>query len=625
MIPTKTNKTTWIYDLETFKYAFIAVFKDIRSDEIVIFEISRRKDQYKELIKFLSTRCDGLIGFNNLGFDYPVLHRLFYNRYNSFQIYEIASSIIKSKYSRIQDKLIKIPQLDLFTLWNYTNKNRSTSLKWLEFALRSESIEDLPYLPDTFLTEDMIDELIHYCIHDVLETEKFYNISKKHIELRKFYTEEENHNLISYSEPKLAKYIICKRLSEALDIPIGKIYSMRTERDVIDIKDIIFDYISFTDSVNIETLSKFKSITKFVGQSEIKFESKYKNVVRTYAEGGLHSSADPGIYKSNDDYVLVDVDFASFYPHLTFKNNLGPAHFPKDIFNKVYEGFYIERKKYPKSDPRNYVLKIVLNSAYGLSKDAFSPLYDPEWQLAVCINGQLLLTMLTEKICNVIDDITIIFENTDGAMYRIKRSDYDKLIQAGKEIEELCNIPLEYQICDSIIIRDCNNYLNKIKDGYIKSKGCFEIEKDYHKDHSMTIVPIALEKYFIEGIPIERTIRSHKNIYDFCIGKRAKKSDKNGESTFYLYYQDQKIPLTKTIRYYISTQVTDETCGEITKEYKNGSKGRLEAHPQKGRMYKCKLFNKYFESDDYQIDYTYYERECRKIINSIEDNQLKLF
>ena len=33
----------------------------------------------------------------------------------------------------------------------------------------------------------------------------------------------------------------------------------------------------------------------------------------------------------------------------------------------------------------------------------------------------------------------------------------------------------------------------------------------------MRIVPISLKNYFIYNIPIEETIKNHKDIYDFCL------------------------------------------------------------------------------------------------------------
>ena len=54
---------------------------------------------------------------------------------------------------------------------------------------------------------------------------------------------------------------------------------------------------------------------------------------------------------------------------------------------KLYE----ERISLPKSNPRNYILKIVLNALYGLTNDEFSFLKDRQMTLSICINGQLSL------------------------------------------------------------------------------------------------------------------------------------------------------------------------------------------------------------------------------------------
>lgn len=69
----------------------------------------------------------------------------------------------------------------------------------------------------------------------------------------------------------------------------------------------------------------------------------------------------------------------------------------------IYESFYKERLKYPKKDPRNYLFKIILNSAYGLSNEENSYLYDPLFTMQITINGQLLLTRLLEMISLKVD------------------------------------------------------------------------------------------------------------------------------------------------------------------------------------------------------------------------------
>jgi hypothetical protein len=540
----------FVYDIETFRNFFLAVFYNIDTKAITKYEISDRADDREELRNFLLTKPK-CIGFNNVNFDYPVLHntilKIPLKLCTAERLYKEAGRVISQKYSAVWPNQTIVPQLDLFKIWHYDNKNKATSLKWLEFAMRSEDVRDLPYSPDTHLSYSQMDEVSDYCVHDVMETYKFYTKSHKHIKIREFYSAQENMNLINASEIKLSKEIFAKRLSEPMGMDTWDIKKLRTHRDKVEIKDVIFNYIKFNDPINKKVLDFYRNsvwlntdemTAKQKKEHSISYTTKYLNVERDYAEGGLHSFGQPAIYESDDQYVLIDVDFASYYPHISFKNGLHPEHIPADIFNTIYEGFYTERKKYPKSDPRNYVLKIVLNGSYGLSKDKYSLLYDPKWQLAITVNGQLLLTLLTEKIVeNCEKEVKIIFENTDGAMYLLHRSDVDNLRRACSQVEGTCNIPLETVECKKVIARDVNNYINIIDDDNIKFKGAFEIDRDYNKNHSKRIIPLALANYFIHNVPPEYTIYNHlisedysfaKNygIFDFLIGAKMKGNNK---------------------------------------------------------------------------------------------------
>lgn len=655
------DRNIWVYDLETYPNMFLAMFYNIHTKQWKSYEISDRMNQTNELRKFLYSPNLRLIGFNNINFDYPVLHKTILSNnkeWDALSIFVQVQEIIASKYSSIWDNKTIIPQLDLFRIWHYDNKNKSTSLKWLEFAIRWQNVQDLPYSPLNKLAVNQMEEIVEYCKNDVLATYEFYLKSLKHIELRQFYTNQEGMNLMNASEIKMSKEIFAKYLAEEMKIPVRAVQSLRTIRDRVEIEDVLFDYLEFSDPINQRTLETYKSST-WIDTSDmskeekeryaIKFSTKYKNVVREYAEGGLHSFGEAGIYESDDEWVLVDVDFASFYPHISFRNGLHPEHIPAKVFNELYEGFYHERKKYPKSDPRNYVLKIILNGSYGLSKDKHAFLYDPKWQLEICINGQLILTLLTEKVFDVIPEAQIIFENTDGAMYRIPRKKLDKLTKACEETESIVNIPLEIQECKKIIARDVNNYINIITDDNIKFKGAFEIDRDYHKNHSKRIVPIALANYFVNGIPVENTIYNHFNgedysfaknhgVYDFCLGAKMK-----GANQLFMRYIDGfeivDEEIGKMNRYYVSNDGV-ELIKKLppTEKNKMSSTDKHKMKVDQNQMnifdvleedvlvdpkdreenleagYKCTIFNTY-HTGEYDINYDYYTNECNKIIS----------
>lgn len=652
----------YIYDLETYPNFFLASFKDLKTEKYIEFEISDRINEIKELRVFLSQKKLRLIGFNNINFDYPVLHNTILKNnkdWSSYDIYKEVQNIINAEYSSIWDNLVKIPQLDLYRIWHYDNKNKRTSLKWLEFAMRMDNIEDLPYPVGSILTEDEMDVTRSYCRNDLDATHKFFNLSKKHIEIRQFYSDLEGINLINASETKIAKDVFGKYLSKDMGVSYKDLRKMRTERWYLPIKDIIFPYIKFKHKQNNEVLEYFKNTiwkkSKDGFATKLAYSTNYLNVKREYGEGGLHSFGKPGIYESNDEYMVYDLDFASYYPHLSFKNKLHPEHIPEKVFSEKYEGFYKERKNYPKSNPINYVLKIILNSAYGLSKDKYAYLYDPKWQLAITINGQLLLTMLTEWVVEATSYCKPIFENTDGAAYVIKRSEKHIVDEVCKKMEELSGIALEAQECKKLIMRDVNNYINIISDNEVKFKGAYEIDRDYHKNHSKRIVPLAVANYFINGIAPEETVINHLNnnvdydfgykfknhgIYDFCIGNKSK-----GKNKLYERHIDgitiTDKPLGRVNRYYISEDGNqlikklpplEKNKLTETDKLKLKSPGQIdifsiiddvkvepsdrESNIEAG--YKCKLFNTY-KTQEFYLHYNYYYNEINKLINPVTD------
>ena len=130
-----------------------------------------------------------------------------------------------------------------------------------------------------------------------------------------------------------------------------------------------------------------------------------------------------------------------------------------------------------------------------------------------------------------------------------------------------------------------------------------------------------MSNYFIKGIPIKESIRNHDNIYDFCAGVRG-----IGGWRVELFNQKENSSkvLQKTNRYFVTEDAASENTGLLLKYHEDGRVSHVEAHPLKGRYYNCTIFI-LFEKFDYNINYLYYEKECRKIINNIEEPQLKLF
>lgn len=259
---------------------------------------------------------------------------------------------------------------------------------------------------------------------------------------------------------------------------------------------------------------------------------------------------------------------------------------------------------------------------YGKSNEDNSFLLDKLYMLRTTIAGQLFICMWTERLYEAVNgNIKFLQSNTDGTTFIIKRSDLDKVRKVNEQLTKETSLGIEEAFYSKMIIRDVNNYFGVYDDytpenNHIKFKGAFEIDKEFHKDPSMRIVPIAVKEYFVNGKNVEETIKNHKNIYDFCL--RLKTNSKSTPKLLYLQNGEIKEQLlNRTTRYYISNN-----GGTLVKDFGEGRQSGVNVG------YSVTIFNKYIEKDfkDYNINYSFYIAEAKKLINAVEQGgQLTLF
>lgn len=225
--------------------------------------------------------------------------------------------------------------------------------------------------------------------------------------------------------------------------------------------------------------------------------------------------------------------------------------------------------------------------------------------------------MWIEKLHEAISNLTVLQINTDGITLMFKRKDYQKAIDVTTNMTKLTGLTYEFNEYSKMVIRDVNNYSAQYSiDSKIKHKGDFEIDRELHKDPSMKVIRIALEKYFFKNIPIKETIMNHSNIYDFCLRLRTNKSCQ----AKYTYINNNKIvvkDLSKTTRYYISNH-----GGSLSKRFHE-----TERVNGVNIGFITTIFNQYVEKpmEEYDINYNFYIAECNKLIDQIESKQLTLF
>lgn len=631
---------TVVYDIETLKGAFTYSDINIHTQEIKQFVIHKDRDDRNELLDHLK-KIKWAIGFNNINFDYPILHYFMKLNLSSFnseelikKLYIKAQEIIQSQsednFTKIvaikqKDQLIK--QIDLFKLWHFNNKARRTSLKSLEVSMNYPNVMEMPILHDrNDIQYEEIESILEYNLNDVLATYEFYKKSKEKIDLRKDLIKKYNIPCINFSDSKIGEQLVLKLYCNATGEKYYDVKEKRTYRHNIPVKNCILKEPQFNNEKFNLLLNKFKTLTVETTKGDIKESIIYKGFKYDLASGGIHGCIKPGVYSEDSNYKIIDLDVASLYPSIAVTNKLYPQHLGS-AFCDVYEGILKERIK-AKSEGNSSIsdaLKLSLNSVYGKSNDINSFLYDPLYTLKTTITGQLFLLYLAEKLVDSISDLLMLQINTDGLTIKIHKKYEDIVYKISKEWEDFTNLKLEFAYYSKMWIVDVNNY-GATDGNKIKNKGRFEVDKvvgnepAYHKDNSFRVIPLALQRYFADNIPVEQTILNHRDIYDFC-GRQKFTKDSYGDIVYIDYDKNnnpfQKIEKQQRVtRYYISNNGST-----FIKRYTKGTSEFI------NKGFQVTIFNKFIEKpfEEYSIDYDFYIKECYKVIDVIEPKQLNLF
>ena len=556
------------YDIETYPNIF--TFTAIHDDGTEwYFEISDWCNDVHRLCGYLDTvKTQGaeLAGYNNIGFDYPVIHHI-YNSRNAFitaaEIYNKAMSIINAPHNAkfahmVWESEWVVPQIDIFKIHHFDNISKATSLKVLEFNMRSENIEDLPFDVGLHLTREQADVLKTYNRHDVSETQKFRNFSADRIRFRRELSERYNKNFMNHNDTKIGKDFFIMQLEE---VDPGCCYKkingrrqiQQTKRDQIRLGEVILPYVQFNEPEFQRVLQWFQQRVIAETKGSIKgLSCTVRGFQFDFGTGGIHGSVDSQIVYSDDQWIIEDWDVASYYPNLAISNGFHPAHLG-DTFCTIYKDVYEQRKQYKKGTAENAMLKLALNGVYGDSNNQYSPFYDPQYTMSITINGQLLLCMLAEKLFQL-DSLQMIQINTDGLTVRYPRVYKDWVHDVATWWEQLTKLELEHVEYSRFFVRDVNNYIAECTDGKLKRKGAYchmtpihdpeNNDLDWHQNHSALVVPKAAEAALVQGVDIREFIENHEDVMDFMLRTKVPRSSS-------LEWGGDVVQ--NIVRYYIST------------------------------------------------------------------------
>ena len=547
----------YIYDIETYPNVFTLTVEHAHLPMVWYFEISDWRNDSRDIIAFLTqlkSQNARMIGFNNLGFDYPVLHTLIrMGNATAGILYAKAQAIFASQED--EDRWVHqvyesdrfVTQIDLFKVHHFDNKARSTSLKALEFNMRMDNISDLPFPVGSRLTQDQVPMLREYNAHDVAATKRFYHASLDMIRFREeLCAKYPGKDWTSFNNTKIGKEFFIMRLEQSgipcYDFgPDGRT-PRQTPRPVIHLKDAILPWISFERP-------EFQRVLDWLKQQSItETKGVFTDLVATvdgfdfvFGLGGIHGSVENRVLESDDETVIVDLDVASYYPNLAIANTFYPAHLGKS-FAHIYKDLYEQRKQYAKGTAENAMLKLALNGTYGDSNNKFSPFYDSLFTMSITLNGQLLLCVLAEGLMTI-PGLRLVQINTDGVTVQVPRAQKFMVDVVRSAWESRTGLELEEAIYRLMAIRDVNNYLAVSEKGKVKRKGAYEYSIGWHQNASALVVPKVAEKVLIEGAPIRETIENWPDKMDFMLRIKVPR-------TSHLLWGDEKVQ--NTTRYYVA-------------------------------------------------------------------------
>lgn len=661
------GKAVFVFDIEVFQNIFHCSVKDTETNTIYKFEISERKNQLRELVKFFkqvnkyitwgeyytTTRQieSNIIfcGYNNLHYDNPIINYIIeyedtLMNHNVFticsSIFNLSKTITTSKEDNIDawkhwKYQIWFDTFDILTML-YSNKLR-VGLKEIQVTMQYPNVQEFVCDWTKPLPLEDFDSMIDYNINDIESTSELLNRCKDAVDLRIAIEDEYGVRVLSKDGVNIGMKILTQKYLEKTGLTWWDIEGLRSPMDYIPLKDVILPFIKYDSPILNRVLEDMKDQIVSPGRKGYENNFVFAGLRYTVGVGGIHSKNDPEIIIPKEDEMLIDIDVASLYPSMLIEYGFYPKHLGPE-FLEVYSQIKNERieAKHNGDKVKNETLKLALNGLSGNLQNEHNFCYSPEAVMKIRINGQLLLLMLAEKLTQV--GCRIIQANTDGLFVLLKKDNYQQVNTICRNWEQLTKLTLEEERFEAMYQYAINDYI-AVKEGYqktknsdlIKTKGMFITKVLLGKGLSAKIIPEAIIKYFVDGIPVEQTIKECKDIKKFLM------SEKTGKQWHVEYMNEEQ---QRTNRFYASTnggylwkwKDTGHKEGEIityTEPYVGEHKYKAFARQYQNMLTASgvTLLNKFDDKpiEERKINYRYYLKEALKIIEELQPRQLELF
>lgn len=629
------GKTCIVFDIEVLKNVFTCTCKNTDTKQITVFELSPRRVDIQGLVTFFYEDYY-FVGYNNIHYDNPILNYIimlyrehYFDRYSTRELTE-------SVFRMSQLVIDKNSDFDLWKEYKYArnflsidlltmlySKALRVSLKEMQVTMQYKNVEEFVVDWHQDLPEKDIDRLISYNINDVESTEELLYRCKDLLELRIETEKDFGLPCLSLDRVNLGDRLLQLKVMEKTGLNKKQLENMKSPANYVDLEKVIFPWIKFESPILQKKLTDMKNQHNVSpGRKGYINTFIFGEMKVTIGVGGIHGDNGTCIIKPNEDELLLDSDVNSLYPSLMRMYHLYPPKL-KNVLGQIFPQIIDDRLEFKRTGQKNKneTYKYMLNGISGKMQDETSWLFSPFTVMQVRINGQLLLLMLAERLLKLGCKLYQI--NTDGILYKLKKSKYEELQQVLKEWEKLTMLTLETEEFTQFYQLAINDYFGVEPNNKIKKKGFFLTDIELGKGLTPKIIPEAIINYFVHNIPVEDTIKSCKDICKFL------QAEKTGKQWTVEYNEQIQQRIN---RFYVSNS------GYYLWKWKLDDTGK-KSYQTMLKDYGVRLHNKFYSDEDlqwkysqgetfqsiYDIDYQYYINQCIKVIEKLKPKQLNLF
>jgi len=656
----KENIECW--DVECYTNLFSLASINYETKNRTLFVISEVRNDILGIMEFFKQKKTLFVGHNILNYDNILISYIIKNyselkKLNNLEICKklkfISDKIIEKKRNEKWSDLLKVyltPSYKCLDTYQLMNTIDRISLKQASVNLKYHNVQDLPYSPETILTQEQIIEVLAYNFNDCEIQCLLYEHFIPNIELRKEVSKIYKLDVSNANDTAIAKKIINKNYSEKTGISENDFKDLRSFNSPFYLKEVVptleFETKEFQDLYNWFKNQLITEKTEIsTGDTEKKEKISYDLIhpvinIR-FALGGCHSMDLPGMFVSDNNTSIRDFDFNSFYPYIIIRNKAKARHV-RDEFIDILADITEERIKAKKEKRKKdaEILKIVINSTYGLYGSNFYWLKDTKALLKVTVTGQLYLAKLTEML--LLAEIKVLSVNTDGVLSEVKQEQNAIYEEICNQCSKMFDIEGEFTNYTKYIRKDVNNYLSIDTKGEIKTKGkYFTTKVQLSKGYYYPIIAKALVDYFVNNIPVETTIKNENDVYLFMCSQKIDTNKFNPEIQYFsdnqiVTEQIQKINrwiITKTGAKFAKVEKVESKINRLQKKELNNKRitDKDSATKKIGieKDYLITVLNKVENTNakDYNINYSFYINLCNEVIDDISPRvqQLSMF